>query len=147
MSSQPRGRRESWVPVLAVLPPSGSWACFSAPRRGGAVVYVRADPPATPRRFVVAWNGVYTYGTTDPQTFEIVLVENPTGEDGRVLYQYRQLTNPPVHLTGIDSLGGTSSLYYTTALPNLLAIEFRPPGTNPPGDVLTVRTSNLSPVT
>ena len=119
----------------------------SASAPGTGHVYVKADSLSTPRRFIVTWNGVYTYGTTDPQTFEIVLVENPTGEDGRVLYQYRQLTNPPVHLTGIDSLGGTSSLYYTTALPNLLAIEFRPPGTNPPGDVLTVRTSNLSPVT
>ena len=103
----------------------------SASAPGTGHVYAKADSLSSPRRLIVTWNGVYTYATTDPQTFEIVLFENPTGEDGRVLFQYKQLTNPPAHITGIDSLGGTSSLYYASALANLLAVEFRPPGTSP----------------
>jgi len=118
----------------------------SASAPGTGHVYAKADSLSSPRRLIVTWNGVYTYATTDPQTFEIVLFENPTGEDGRVLFQYKQLTNPPAHITGIDSLGGTSSLYYASALANLLAVEFRPPGTSPTGDVLTLRVANLSPV-
>jgi hypothetical protein len=110
-------------------------------------VYATADILSSPRRFVVTWNGVYMYETTDPQTFQIVLIEDAAGNDGRILFQYASLTNPPAALAGIMSLLGTSSLYYTSPLEDSLAVMFLPPGMSPPGDVLTVRGANLAPAT
>ena len=118
---------------------------ISAPGTGH--VFAKADTLSSPRRFIVTWDDVYTYGTTDRQNFEIVLYENPTGEDGRILVQYRDVTNPPAHLTGIAALGYTSSLYYTGGIQDQLALLFLPPGSIPPGDVLTVRGTNLAPAT
>src|SRR3972149_2453819 len=68
---------------------------ISAPGTGH--VFAKADTLSSPRRFIVTWDDVYTYGTTDRQNFEIVLYENPTGEDGRILVQYRDVPNPPPH--------------------------------------------------
>jgi len=111
-------------------------------------VYVWADTVSSPRRFIVTWNGVFTYPTTDPQKFEIVLTEEPSVVDGRILLQYSTLTNPPPDpLVGIDSLGSTSNLYYTLPLENSLAILFLPPGTPPRGDTLIVRGTSLAPAT
>ena len=117
----------------------------SAP--GGGHVFAKADLLSSPRRFIFTWNGVYNYLTTDPQKFEIVLTEDPTGQDGRILLQYASLVNPPPQVTGIESLLGTSSLFYTSPLQNSLAVLFYPPTSGPPGDVLTLRSANLSPAT
>ena len=43
---------------------------------GGGHVFVKADTLSSPRQFIITWNGVYSYGTADPQRFEIVLIEN-----------------------------------------------------------------------
>ncbi len=111
-------------------------------------VYAWADTASSPRRFVVTWNGVFTYPTTDRQTFQIVLIEEPSVVDGRILLQYSTLTNPPPDpLVGIDSLGSTHNLYYTLPLEDSLAIRFSPPGLPPPGDTLTVRGTSLAPLT
>ena len=112
---------------------------------GTGHVFAKADTFSSPRQFILTWDGTYTYGTTQRQTFEIVLIENPTGEDGRILLQYKDLTNPPGHLTGIANIGYTSSLYYTGNLTDQLALMFLPPGSVPPGDVVTVRGTNLAP--
>ncbi|TLZ57437.1 MAG: hypothetical protein E6K17_02815 [Methanobacteriota archaeon] len=117
----------------------------SAP--GGGHVFVKADLLSSPRRFIVTWNGVYNYLTTDPQKFEIVLIEDLAGGDGRILLQYASLVNPPPQLTGIESLLGSNSLFYSSPLQNSLAVLFYPPGSGPPGDVLTLGGANLSPAT
>ncbi len=117
----------------------------SATAPGTGHVFARSDTLSTPRRFIVTWNGVYTYATTSPQTFQIVLFENPTGGDGRILFQYRTLTSPPPHITGIMNVTRTSSLEYASPLENLLAVMFIPPGGSPPGDVLAVTGASLAP--
>jgi hypothetical protein len=109
-------------------------------------VFVKADLLSSPRRFIVTWNGVFTYTTTNRQKFEIVLTEGLTGLDGRILFQYASLTSPPPDpIIGIDSLGSTSNLYYPPPLQDALAVQFLPPGTPPPGDTLIVRGANLAP--
>ncbi len=112
---------------------------------GSGHVYVWQDQLSSPRRFVMTWNAVWVYGTTDPQTFQIVLYENPTGDDGRILFQYKALTNPPPHITGIMNLTKSSSLNYTSPLQSILAVLFLPQGTTPPGDVLTATDGNIAP--
>src|SRR5438445_5113005 len=109
-------------------------------------VFAKVDLASSPRRIIVTWNGVFTYGTTDRQKFEIVLTEDLTGLDGQILFQYASLTNPPPDaLVGIDNLGSTSNLYYPSPPENSLAVKFQPPGIPPPGDVLTVRGASLAP--
>src|SRR2546425_773830 len=113
---------------------------------GSGHVFLKVDLLSSPRRFIVTWNGVFTCCfISEPQKFQIVLIENTGGGDGRVLFQYASLTNPPGGITGIESLGATSTLYYTSPLENLLAVRFDPPGIAPPGDLLTVRGTNLAP--
>lgn len=114
---------------------------------GGGHVFGKSDLLSTPKRFIVTWNGVYNYLTTDPQKFEIVLTQDPGGQDGQILLQYASLVNPPPQLTGIESPLGSSSLFYASPLQNSLAVLFYPPTSGPPGDVLTLRSTNLSPAT
>ena len=115
---------------------------------GGGHVFVKTDTLSSPRRLIVTWNGVFNYATSDPQKFEIVLTENPTGQDGRILLQYASLVNPLIdHPPWIRNIDGTSHLNYSSALGNSLAVMFLGPGTAPPGDVLTARGSILAPAT
>src|SRR6267143_1981886 len=115
---------------------------------GSGHIFAKVDLASSPHRFIATWDGVFTYPTTDRQRFEIVLIEGVTGLDGQILFQYSSLMNPPLNpLIGIDNLGSTSNLYYSSPPENSLAVKFLPPGTPAPGDTLTVRGANLAPPT
>lgn len=112
---------------------------------GSGPVYAKADASVTPRRFIVTWAGTYTYATTERQEFQIILHENPTGDDGRIQYQYRDVTNPPLPLVGIANLTKSSTLYYTEPLEDQLAVLFVPPTATLPGDSLVLQGASLAP--
>lgn len=111
---------------------------------GSGKVYAWADGASTPKRFIVTWNGVYTFGTTQAQTFQIVLTDNPSG-DGTILLQYRTLNSVGYHVTGIENRTGAPSLMYEAPLNNTLAVLFVPPEGPRPPDVLSVTAQSLAP--
>lgn len=113
---------------------------------GSGSVYYKSEPSGTPKRFIVTWNGVYTLFTTKPQTFQIILEQNQTSKDGRVLMQYRTLTDVTSALVGIENRTGSSGLAYPGPLGNTLAVAFLPPSdAGLPPDQLRVTASSLAP--
>ena len=115
---------------------------------GSAGVYVLSQSTASPRRFVVTWNSVNTQYTTDLQTFQIVLEQNNTSRDGRILIQYQTLTNATSALVGIENRTGSSGLVYPLAPSDGLAVAFLPPSdAGLPPDTLSVVPVVLAPGT
>lgn len=115
---------------------------------GGGAVYFYSQTATTPKRFIVEWSGVYKYASTTPETFQIILEQNETAKDGRVLLQYQSLAGlpSPPPIVGIENATGSSGLEYTPPLANSLAVAFLPPSdaTLPP-DTLRVSAATLAP--
>ncbi|OLE71134.1 MAG: hypothetical protein AUI36_03020, partial [Cyanobacteria bacterium 13_1_40CM_2_61_4] len=109
-------------------------------------VYFLSQPQTTPRRFIVSWVGVYQAYTTKPQTFQIVLEQNASREDGRILIEYRTLTGVTSALVGIENSTGSSGLAYPGPLGNNLVVAFLPPTDAAlPPDRLAVASTVLAP--
>lgn len=116
------------------------------PTNGTAGVYVLSQPWTTPRKFIVTWNNVVAQYTPSRQTFQIVLEQNHTSRDGRILIQYQKLTGVMSPLIGIENRTGSSGLAYPFAPAEGLAIAFLPPSdASLPPDDLTVTPSVLAP--
>ncbi|MCK4980624.1 MAG: hypothetical protein KAS62_09515, partial [Candidatus Delongbacteria bacterium] len=90
------------------------------PTSGGEVYYY-AD--GANNRFIIEWDGVVDYGSTTPNTFQIILTDN-----GKILYQYKDMQGDLVGCTvGIgDHTGADGNLVVANAayLKNNLAVEF-----------------------
>ena len=113
---------------------------------GSGGVYIRTYAATTPRRFVVTWDGVYKELTTTRETFQIILEQNQTSKDGRILVQYKSLASVGTPLVGIENRTGSSGLPYPNALENNLAVAFLPPSdAGLPPDTLTVAPGSLAP--
>jgi hypothetical protein len=114
-------------------------------RSGG--VYVLSSTASVPKRFTVEWNAIYTVGATQqPQTFEIILEQNETSKDGRVIIQYKTLNGIGSPLVGIENATGSSGLAYPGPLANNLAVAFLPPTDQGlPPDTLRVTGSSIAP--
>lgn len=70
----------------------------------GGTVYYYAD--AANGRFIVEWDGVVHWNTTDPYTFEVILYD-----DGRIVFQYEEMLGTLVSSTiGIESANGLDGL-------------------------------------
>src|SRR2546422_729171 len=78
------------------------------PLLGTGGVYFLSDPTATPKRFIVTWNGVYVEATTRPETFQIILEQNDPTKDGRVILQYKAMNGLTAPLVGIENGTGSS---------------------------------------
>ncbi|MBI5464542.1 MAG: carboxypeptidase regulatory-like domain-containing protein, partial [Ignavibacteriales bacterium] len=72
------------------------------PASAGAIKYY-AD--AANHRFIVAWLGVVRYGTTDPQTFEVVIQEN-----GGITFNYQTVGLNNACTVGVENCTGTDAL-------------------------------------
>lgn len=113
---------------------------------GTGGVYVRSLGSQTPRRFVVTWDGVFKRYTTQRETFQIVLEQNETSKDGRILMQYRSLDGVAGPLVGIENKTGSSGLTYPGPFQNNLAVMFLPPSDAAlPPDVLSVTAAAWAP--
>jgi subtilisin family serine protease len=110
------------------------WDDFIIDTTGGITATVRTETVGTApnRKFVVEWrNARLISGSSDRQTFEIVLWEN-----GRVQVQYKELgTSTRGHgdsaTVGIENHTGTDALQYSFNQPVLVSnssITFRRPG-------------------
>jgi hypothetical protein len=89
------------------------------PAAGGTLKYY-AD--GANQRFIVQWTAVPIYGSTNAQTFQIVL-----HADGRIVYQYQTVTAATSCSVGIENAAGTDGLqvvFNSAYLTNNLAIEF-----------------------
>ncbi|HKZ89851.1 MAG TPA: hypothetical protein VJ300_06305, partial [Thermoplasmata archaeon] len=116
------------------------------PTSGSAGVFVLPEPSTVPKRFTVTWNEVVTQYTSDRQTFQVILEQNSTSRDGRILIQYRTLTNIGFARIGIENRTGSSGLEYPYAPSNGLAVAFLPPSdAGLPPDTLTVTPTVLAP--
>jgi len=69
----------------------------------GGTVYYYAD--AANSRFIVEWDAVVHYGTSDPQTFQVIL-----NADGTILYQYATTNGQSEATVGIENAGGNDGL-------------------------------------
>ena len=113
---------------------------------GSGGVYVKTYAATTPRRFVATWDGVYKELTTTRETFQIILEQNQTSKDGRILFQYKSIAAIGTPLVGIENRTGSSGLAYPNALENGLAVAFLPPSdAGLPPDTLTVTPGTLAP--
>ena len=113
---------------------------------GAGGVYFLSEPTLTPKRFTVTWNNVVKWATSTRETFQIVLEQNETTKDGRILMQYRSLVGIPSVLVGIENRTGTSGLAYPNPLENSLAVAFLPPtDAGLPPDTLGVARTILAP--
>src|SRR3990170_1186105 len=111
---------------------------------GTGGVYIKSQPFTSPKRFIVTWNGVYKFGTTTPETFQIVLEQNQTTKDGRILFQYQSVADVASALVGIENRTGSSGLAYPGPLGNGLAVAFLPPtDAGIPPDGLRATTSDV----
>ena len=113
---------------------------------GSGGVYIKAYAATTPRRFVATWDGVYKELTTTRETFQIILEQNQTSKDGRILFQYKSVASVGTPLVGIENHTGSSGLAYPKAIENNLAVAFLPPSdAGLPPDTLTVTPGTLAP--
>ncbi|MFQ6128447.1 MAG: CARDB domain-containing protein [Thermoplasmata archaeon] len=85
-------------------------------------IYFLSDTISVPSKFIVTWDAVPIFGTTDYQTFEIVLYEN-----GEIWLQYQALVNPGTPTVGIENENGDVGLTYPMSLSNSLAVRFSVP--------------------
>jgi len=78
-------------------------------------IYYWLDDLSSPKKFVIEWNQVVKFGSTDLLTFEIVLYEN-----GDILFQYQDLNGDLVNSTvGIEDKEGSDGLLYLFNAPGL----------------------------
>lgn len=73
-------------------------------------------------RFIVQWTGVPVYGTSDFQTFQVII-----NADGSIVYQYQTVVNATNCSVGIENHTGTDGLqtaFNTAYLTNNLAIRY-----------------------
>ena len=78
-------------------------------------------------RFIVQWTGVPVYGTSDYQTFQVII-----NADGSIVYQYQTVVNATYCSVGIENHTGTDGLqtsFNTAYLTNNLAVRY---GSTPP---------------
>ncbi len=84
---------------------------------GNGKVYVKSEPGASPKRFIIEWEGA---GSTDdpiPLTFQAILYET-----GDMLFQYKQTGANLATLTiGIEDPDGYHGLQYMNNTPGLAA--------------------------
>jgi hypothetical protein len=81
-------------------------------------------------RFIIQFDGVPIYGTTDYQTFQVVFLNpdyypTPTG-DGQILFLYETVTNPSGCTVGIENpeqTDGIGYLYNGTYDPNAAPLQ------------------------
>jgi len=66
-------------------------------------VYYYAD--TANNRFIVEWDAVVHYGTSDPQTFQVILYRDHT-----ILFQYADTNDQTYATVGIENAGGTDGL-------------------------------------
>ena len=78
----------------------------------GGTIYYYAD--AANDRFIVEWNGVVHYGTTNPETFQVIL-----NADGTILCQYQTVTTNNSCTVGIENQSGTDGLQVVFNAPYL----------------------------
>lgn len=86
----------------------------------GGTVYTYADTAND--RFIVTWDGVHRQATGTPHTFQVILQD-----DGRMFFQYANVSEGDECTVGIESLTGTDGLevaYDEAYLENGLTIEF-----------------------
>ncbi|UCG69051.1 MAG: carboxypeptidase regulatory-like domain-containing protein [Thermoplasmata archaeon] len=134
-------------PVLSDIPnndaPNNIISPFGSDLNPGAFssgsVYYWNDTDS--RRFVVTWDGVFSFGTFNPQTFQVILLEKPGG-DGEILFQYKELTNPGHTVVGIEDQHGYIGLRYPRSLSNNLSIKF---SADPTGNTLSVEGQDMAP--
>lgn len=69
----------------------------------GGTVYYYAD--AANSRFIVEWDAVVHYGTSDPQTFQVIL-----NADGTILFQYATTNGQNEATVGIENASGSDGL-------------------------------------
>jgi len=72
------------------------------PASGGTVYYYADTANA---RFIVQWDGVVHYGTSDPQTFQVILHEDKT-----ILFQYAATNGQEESTVGIENAAGDDGL-------------------------------------
>jgi hypothetical protein len=91
------------------------------PANGGEIYYYYDSANA---RFIIEWDGVVDYGTTDPSTFEIILYES-----GKIVYQYGTMqANLTTATVGIEDHNGTDGslvVFDAAYLKENLAIQFQ----------------------
>ena len=104
----------------------------------GGQIYTYED--AANNRFIVEWEGVPYYGTSDFNTFQVIL-----NSDGTIVSQYLNVLDRESATIGLENLGGDDGLavvYNAPYLHNDLAIEFN--FTPPPAPWLAVSPENGS---
>jgi hypothetical protein len=85
----------------------------------GAIYYL-SDPANG--RFIVEWDAINRYGTTTPETFQIIL-----NDDNTILYQYKTVDVGTSCTIGIENVDGTDALqvvYNAAYVHSNLAIRF-----------------------
>jgi len=111
--------------VYSFLAPSQSFCMFwdnLNPESFGSILYKNQS-----NRLVVSYINVPRYGTSDQQTFQLILTS-----DGRILYQYKtlngDLSSCTVGMMDDHSSGAAVQVVYNVPhLKNNLAMEFQPP--------------------
>ncbi len=106
------------------IPNSADPNCLIAPfwddlnPSSAGTIYYYAD--AANQRFVVEWDAVVHYGSSDPETFQVIL-----NADGTIVYQYATVTTTNGCTVGIENQSGSDGLqmvFNSTYLHNGLAI-------------------------
>jgi len=91
----------------------------------GGEIYYWADPAAD--RFVVQYQDVVRYNTTEAETFEVILNSN-----GSVIFQYREVSDTGHCTVGIENPDGSDGLTVlyndNSYLHDGLAVQIVPPG-------------------
>jgi hypothetical protein len=91
---------------------------------GGGTIYARQVDSET---FVIEWHEVSHYGSSDHETFEIILKK-----DNTILLQYQSLSSTSSATVGVENAKGTVAQQYWcngsgSPLHNGLAVEFTTP--------------------
>ncbi len=90
------------------------------PTAQGTVYYYHDAPNS---RFIVQYDNIPNYGTSNNNTFQIIL-----NTDGTIVFQYKTITQTSytVGLENVSGTIGTQLAYNNTYLKNSFAIRFRP---------------------
>ena len=91
---------------------------------GGGTIYAKQVDSET---FVIEWHEVSHYGSSDHETFEIILKQ-----DNTILLQYQSLSNVSSATVGVENANGTAAQQYWcngsgSPLYNGLVVEFTTP--------------------
>ena len=97
------------IPAAAV--PNGTicgyWDDLNPAATGSGKIYYQTVGTAPNRRFVVHWNGVYIYGTTQPENFQIILDETT---NAITLTTVSTTQGGSSATRGVENLTGTAGL-------------------------------------